>query len=128
MVPGPCLDSTFLDLGYLVRNETVRLAVYGLGRFLVGSLYEAEDLARTLVEPVPVGFHPYSSWISSSLLWASAKASAVNPSTDLWWSMNIGIVPLLLFRTLPAGAPRVYSSQCCEDGATSEPGVGRSRK
>jgi hypothetical protein len=58
VVPGPFLDSTFLDLGYLVRNETVRLAVYGLGRFLVGSFYEAEDLARTLVEPVPVGFHP----------------------------------------------------------------------
>src|SRR5215210_1859718 len=60
--------------------------------------------------------------VSSSLLWASATASAVNPSTSLWWSMNIGIVPVLLFRTLPTRAPCVYSSQCCEDGATSDTG------
>jgi hypothetical protein len=48
----------FLDLGYLVRNQTMRFAVYGLGRFFVGSFYEAEDLSRSLVEPVPVVFHP----------------------------------------------------------------------
>jgi hypothetical protein len=48
----------FLDLGYLVRNQTMRLAVYGLGRFFVGGFYEAEDLARSLVEPVPVVSHP----------------------------------------------------------------------
>ncbi len=48
----------FLDLGYLVRNQTMRLAVYGLGRFFVGGFYEAEDLARLLVEPVPVVLHP----------------------------------------------------------------------
>jgi hypothetical protein len=35
--------------------------------------------------------------------------------------MNIGILPVLLFRALPTGAPRVYSSQGYEDDATSEP-------
>ena len=33
-----------------------------------------------------------------SFLWASATASAVNPPTLLWWSMNSGIAPLLLSR------------------------------
>ena len=59
----------------------MRLAVYGLGRFFVGGFYEAEALARSLLEPVPVVFTPCSAWISSSFLWASATASAVNPST-----------------------------------------------
>src|SRR5215213_792800 len=58
VVPEPLLDRAFLDLGYLVRDQTMRLAVYGLGRFLVGSFYKAEDLARSLVEPIPVVFHP----------------------------------------------------------------------
>jgi hypothetical protein len=46
------LDRTFLDLGYLVRHQTVRLTVYGLSRFLVRGVRQAEDLARILVEPV----------------------------------------------------------------------------
>ena len=48
----------FLDLGYLVRNQTMRLAVYGPGRFFAGGFYEAEDLARSFIEPVPVVLHP----------------------------------------------------------------------
>jgi len=55
---GPWARRAFLDLGYLVRNQTMRLAVYGLGRFFVGGFYEAEDLVRSLVEPVPVVSHP----------------------------------------------------------------------
>jgi hypothetical protein len=43
---------TFLDLGYLVRHQSVRLAVYGLGRFLVRGFREAEDLAL-LSHPTP---------------------------------------------------------------------------
>src|SRR5215212_6215436 len=35
-----------------------------------------------------------------SFLWASATASAVNPSTPLWWSMNSGIVPISSFPRL----------------------------
>jgi hypothetical protein len=83
---GILLNRTFLDLGYLVRQQTVRLAVYGLGRFLVGSFGEAEDLARIIVKPVLSVLDP--------VLWASATASAVKPSTPLWWSMNSGIVPV----------------------------------
>jgi hypothetical protein len=49
---GILLDRALLDLGYLVRHKTMRLAVYGLGRFLVGSFGEAENLARIIVEPV----------------------------------------------------------------------------
>jgi len=49
---GSLLDRTFLDLGYLVGHQTVRLAVDGLGRFLVRGVRQAEDLARLFVEPV----------------------------------------------------------------------------
>src|SRR5215212_11847986 len=52
MRPGSFLDRTFLYLGYLVGHKTMRLAVYGLGRFLVRGVRQAEDLARLLVEPV----------------------------------------------------------------------------
>ncbi len=43
---------TFLDLGYLVRHQSVSLTVNGLSRLLVGSFGKAEDLAGLLVEPV----------------------------------------------------------------------------
>jgi hypothetical protein len=49
---------TFLDLGYLVSDQTMRLAVDGLRRFLVGSFGKAEDLAAVLVEPVPMVGNP----------------------------------------------------------------------
>ncbi len=43
---------TLLDLHYLVRHQTMRLAVDGLSRFLVRSFGKAEDRAALLVEPV----------------------------------------------------------------------------
>src|SRR5215212_4501492 len=49
---GTLLDSTLLDLGYLVGHQTMRRAVYSLGRFLVRGVRQAEDLARLFVEPV----------------------------------------------------------------------------
>jgi hypothetical protein len=44
---------TFLDLDYLVRDQTMRLAMDSLRRFLVRSFSKAEDLAALLVVPVP---------------------------------------------------------------------------
>ena len=55
---GTFLDRTFLDLGYFIRHQTMRRAVYGLSRFLVRSFGKAEDLARLLVEPVPKVLDP----------------------------------------------------------------------
>src|SRR5215217_9602994 len=49
---APLLDRALLDLGYLVGHKTVRLAVHGLGRFLVRGVRQAEDLTRLFVEPV----------------------------------------------------------------------------
>src|SRR5215208_6848174 len=49
-------------------------------------------------------FAPCLSWTSRSFLWSSATASAVSPSTFLWWSMYSGIVPSLLIPTLPGEA------------------------
>src|SRR4051812_24472570 len=42
----------FFYLIYLVRDQTVRLAVDGCRRFRVGGIYEAEDLPLLLVYPV----------------------------------------------------------------------------
>src|SRR5215213_574904 len=52
------LDRAFLDLGYLVGEQAVCLAVDGLGRLLVRGLCQAEDLARLFVEPVPEVLDP----------------------------------------------------------------------
>ena len=49
---SPLLDRAFLDLGYLVGDQAVGLAVYGLGRLLVRGVRQAEDLTRLFVEPV----------------------------------------------------------------------------
>src|SRR5215207_10886085 len=55
-------------------------------------------------------FTSYSSWVSTSFLWASVTSSVVKPSTLLWWSMNSGIAPNLLrgplHRMLGRGADR----------------------
>jgi len=45
---------TFLDLDYLVGDQTMRLAVDGFSRFLVRSFGKTEDLAALLVVPVPM--------------------------------------------------------------------------
>ena len=71
----------------------MRLTVNGLRSFLVRSFRKAEDLTSVLVEPVPVVLNPLVVLVCMSFLWASATASAVNPSTALWWSMNNGMVP-----------------------------------
>src|SRR5919107_1051190 len=55
---SPLLDRAFLDLGYLVGDQAVGLAVHGLGRLLVRGLCQAEDLARLFVEPVPEVLDP----------------------------------------------------------------------
>jgi hypothetical protein len=46
---------TLLDLGYLVSDQSMRLAVDGLSRFLVRSFGKAEDLAALLIKPVSIG-------------------------------------------------------------------------
>src|SRR5215217_6072924 len=72
---------------------------------------------------------PYSFWISRSFLWASATASAVNPSTLLWWSMNSAIVPILLSLG-PYVEGRVIGACCAGKPKTApqrkfRPAVGR---
>ena len=49
---------TFLDLDYLLRYEPVSLPMDRFRRFFIGSFGKAEDLARLLVEPVPMVLDP----------------------------------------------------------------------
>jgi hypothetical protein len=46
------VDRALLHLGYLVGQQTVRLAVHGLCGLLVRGLRQAEDLAGVFVEPI----------------------------------------------------------------------------
>ena len=94
---------TFLDLGYLLRYEPVSLPVDGFRRFFVRGFGKAEDLATLLVVPVPMVLNSVLLLDFEVFLWASATASAVNPSTPLWWSMKSGIAPILLSPLFPSG-------------------------
>ena len=49
---------TLLDLGYLVSDQSMRLAVDGLSRFLVRSFGKAEDLAALLIKLVSMVGNP----------------------------------------------------------------------
>jgi hypothetical protein len=58
---------TFLDLHYLVRDQTMRLAVDGLSRFLVRGLGQAEDLAALLVCSETPAKQPIHNYVDSRL-------------------------------------------------------------